>query len=199
MRFLPRFVAVTCLAMAAAAVPALGVPQANAAPPRAIAKLDVDRYVGQWHQLAAYPQPFNLACARDTTANYRKAADGSVVVRNSCTTWTGGRNVIVGRAVVNDPVSNAQLRVSFPGVPFGDQQRGPTNYIVTALGDDYSWSLVTDPNRTSGFVLSRTAVLSTAQWSAVRAAITRAGLAECLFLTSPTRGGLQVTAPLCAR
>ena len=91
------------------------------------------------------------------------------------------------------------MHVSFPGVPTQEQLYGPPNYIVTALGPGYSWALVTDPYRISGFVLSRTPTLSPAQWAAVRGAIGAAGENDCLYLTSPTTGGIERIEPLCTR
>ncbi|WP_280464452.1 lipocalin family protein [Nocardia cyriacigeorgica] len=191
-------------ALASIAAAAMLLPQTAAAdpipgPPRPVAGLEVDRYLGTWHQLAAIPQVFNVSCARDTTANYRLTERGDIAVHNSCVTWTGELNEIRGTATVNDPQTNAQLHVSFPGVPGQDQQRGATNYIVTALAPDYSWALVTDPTRLSGFVLAREVALDTPTWDDVRAAITAAGQSPCVYLTSPTAGGIGDIAPLCTR
>lgn len=165
--------------------------------PAPVTQLSVDRYLGTWHQLAAIPQPYNLNCARDTEAHYSLDETGAVTVHNTCTTWWGSPNEITGAATVNDPVTRAQLHVSFPGVPTQDQRGGPTNYIVTALGPDYSWALVTDPYRVSGFVLSRSPSLDPVQWRAVKQAIEAAGENTCVYLTSPTAGGLDTTTPLC--
>ncbi|KAA0020181.1 lipocalin family protein [Antrihabitans cavernicola] len=175
----------------------LGSGSASAEPLGPIPKLDVQRYLGTWNQLAALPQPYNLNCARDTQANYTLDPQGNVTVHNTCTTWQGGKNDILGKATINDKVTNAQLHVSFPDVPFQSDPNGPTNYIVTAIAPDYSWALVGDPNRLSGFVLSRTTALTPQQWKDVRSAIRTAGYNECVFLTSPTPGGLNQIAPLC--
>ncbi|WP_216901576.1 lipocalin family protein [Nocardia alni] len=171
---------------------------ASAAPVAPVPRLDLNRYLGAWYQLAAVPQYFNLVCARDTRAVYGLDARGDVSVHNSCTTWTGSANEIRGTATVTDPATNAQLHVSFPGVPTQDHRDGPPNYIVTALARDYSWALVTDPARVSGFVLSRTPALNSAQWQAIRAAIGAAGESSCSYLTSPTSGGSESVAPLCS-
>ncbi|MFF0634334.1 lipocalin family protein [Nocardia sp. NPDC004151] len=169
----------------------------HAEPPAPVAELDLSRYLGTWYQLAAVPQYFNVVCARDTRAEYALDEYGDVSVHNSCTTWSGARNEIRGTATVTDPMTNAQFHVSFPGVPTQEARYGPPNYIVTALGDDYSWALVTDPNRLSGFVLSRTTALEATQWREIRAAISTAGEDGCWYLTSPTTGGLDLLAPLC--
>ncbi|MCP2291360.1 lipocalin family protein [Nocardia amikacinitolerans] len=185
------------LATAVVAVAGAAAGTATAEPPAPVPSLELDRYLGQWRQLAAIPQFFNLACARDTTADYALDARGDIAVHNRCITWTGTVNEIRGTARVNDRATNAQLHVSFPGVLTQDQLDGPTNYIVTALGPDYSWALVTDPNRTSGFVLAREPALDPQSWSDVRAAIAAAGQDSCFYLTSPTTGGLSSIEPLC--
>ncbi|MEU1205247.1 lipocalin family protein [Nocardia sp. NPDC005825] len=167
--------------------------RAAAAPPAPVPTLEVSRYTGTWLQLAAIPQPFNLACARDTQADYTPTPDG-LIVRNSCTTWLGTRDEITGTARITDPATNAQLGVSFRG-----ESDPATNYIVTALDPDYRWSVVVNPGRTAGFVLSRVPVPDAGQWSAIRAGIDAAGMDPCLFLTSPVTGGFDRIEPLCAR
>ncbi|MFQ6329326.1 lipocalin family protein [Nocardia sp. CWNU-33] len=187
-------IAITTAAGTAVAGPAVSPTEA----PAPVPNLDLDRYLGTWNQLAAVPQYFNLVCARDTRATYALDPQGNISVHNSCTTWVNSLNEITGTATVNDRTTGAQLHVSFPGVPTQDGLEGPTNYIVTALDEAYSWALVTDPSRTSGFVLARDRVLDTAQWQRVRAAIDAVGQNSCLYLTSPTTGGRTDIAPLCA-
>lgn len=182
-------IAALCLPTTARSQPAL--PQ----PLRPVPGLDVDRYLGRWHQLAAIPAPFSLACARDTTAEYGLLPSGDVSVHNTCTTWANTPNSITGSARVLDPVTKAQLQVSFP---FGSpDQPGVPNYVVTAIAPDYSWALVGDPLRVSGFLLSRTPAFTAEQWQIARAAIAGAGYNGCVFLTSPTTGGRGDIAPLC--
>lgn len=180
-------------AVLAAAGAALMAAPAQAAPLTPVAELDVNRYMGTWYQLAANPAPFNLDCVRDTTANYTLLDERNVRVENSCTTVTGERRGIVGNARVND---TASLHVSFPGVPSQDSLDGPSNYIVSYLADDYSWALVGDPTRISGFVLSRSPVVDDAAWQQIRTVVEQQGYNSCLMLTSPTTEGLQEIKPL---
>lgn len=191
MRRTIRGVAAAALAAAGAALMAA---PAQAAPLTPVAELDVNRYMGTWYQLAANPAPFNLDCVRDTTANYSLIDERNVRVENSCTTVTGERRGIVGNARVND---TASLHVSFPGVPTQDSLDGPSNYIVGYLADDYSWALVGDPTRVSGFVLSRSPVVDAAAWQQIRSVVEQQGYNSCLMLTSPTTEGLQEIKPLC--
>ena len=194
-------------AMVLAAAPAAAAPApdpvagslAAAFPPplAPVATLDTARYLGSWYQLAAVPQPFNLNCARDTTATYGFIDESNISVDNSCTTYTGAASGIQGNARVNDAVSGAALHVSFPSVPFQDGPDGPSNYLVTYIADDYSWALVGDPARLSGFVLSRTPSVSDARWREIRAVVEARGYNSCLLLTSPTTGGREGVQPLC--
>ncbi|MFC0316194.1 lipocalin family protein [Gordonia phosphorivorans] len=189
--------AMCALALATGAGAGAAVAAPSGGGPAPVPRVELDRYLGTWHQLAAVPAPFNLVCARDTTARYSATDDGEVGVRNSCTTWAGTPNTITGRATVLDRKTGAQLRVRFPGVPNWGQSEKVPNYIVVGLDPDYEWAVVTDPSRRSGFVLARTPALERADWTAVRAAIAAAGQSDCTYLTSPTTGGLSGIAPLC--
>lgn len=194
MRMSRRGVRGLAAATIAAAGALLFAAPASAAPLTPVPELDVNRYVGDWYQLAANPAPYNIDCVRDTTANYTLIDDRNVRVENSCTTVAGERRGIVGNARVND---TAQLHVSFPGIPFQDSLDGPSNYIVTHLADDYSWAFVGDPSRLSGFVLSRSPVVDDAAWQQIRNVVEANGYNSCLMLTSPTTEGLQDIKPLC--
>ena len=154
-----------------------------------VASLDIDRYLGTWNQVAAVPQPFNLICARDTQANYQLIDASNIRVENTCTTWTGQENRIVGNARVNDTTTNAQLHVSFPGVPTQESLDGPTNYIVAYIAEDYSWAFVGTPARTSGFVLKRTPDVSVEQFREIRGVVESLGYDSNFITTTPTPGG----------
>lgn len=155
-------------------------------------KVDLNEYAGTWYQVAALPQPYSLQCASDTTAEYAVLDEETISVRNSCGTFFGP-SVIDGTA---DLRSDASLRVNFPGVPFQDQA-GPTNYRITYLDEDYSLAIVGDPDRNSGFVLSRTPDLSAERWSEVRDIVESRGWWSCSFLTVPMTGGRADVLPLC--
>jgi apolipoprotein D and lipocalin family protein len=199
-----RSIATLGVAAAAGVLLSTGVASAAPAPSGSagfepltpIASLDVDRYLGTWNQIAAVPQPFNLECARDTQANYSLIDPANIRVENTCTTWSGEQNRIVGNARVNDTVTNAQLHVSFPGVPTQENPEGPTNYIVAYIADDYSWALVGDPLRTSGFILSRSPEVSTEKFREIRSVVESKGYNSTFILTSPTAGGATGIQPL---
>lgn len=158
--------------------------------------VDLERYAGQWHQVAAIPQPYTLQCTNDTKAEYEITSPGTVSVRNTCGSAVSSDSVIEGEATVRDTDTNASLRVNFPMVPFQDEN-GPVNYRITYLADDYSVAIVGDPTRSSGFVLSRESVLAPEQWSTVRQVIENRGWWSCAFLTVPMAEGRGDVTPLC--
>lgn len=162
-----------------------------------VGEIDLDRYAGEWFQVAAVPQPFTLQCASDTTATYGVLSPTSVSVDNSCRTAWGAASGINGKAEVVDPSDPASLHVAFDGVPFqGDGST--TNYRVTYLADDYSLAIVGDPARTSGFVLSRTPALSPDAWDLVERTVADRGWWPCAFFTTPQAGGRGDAVPLCS-
>ena len=158
--------------------------------------VDLERYAGEWFQVAAIPQPYTLQCTNDTRAEYAVTAPGTVSVRNSCGSAISSDSVIEGEAKVRDTDTNASLRVNFPMVPFQDEA-GPVNYRITYLADDYSLAIVGDPTRSSGFVLSREPALDAGQWATVRDVIEDRGWWSCAFLTVPMAGGRGDATPLC--
>ncbi len=180
--------------IAQAAPPPTGSVQWEALSP--VPSLNVEKYMGTWNQIAAIPQPFSLMCARDTQATYTLLDPANVRVENTCTTWMGSKNEIVGNARVNDTVTNAQLHVSFPGVPTQENPEGSTNYIVAYIADDYSWALVGDPFRTSGFILSRSSAVTLEKFREIRAVVESKGYNSSIILTSPTPGGATDIRPL---
>jgi apolipoprotein D and lipocalin family protein len=199
--FRPRIalIASTLALVGAGAAAAAAPASAEGRPPvKPVASLDLSRYLGQWRQIAAIPQWFELLCTNDTVANYGLNPDGTVRVVNRCYGPLKTPIVTRGVARVLDKTTNAQLQVSFAFV--GGQWLFPgttPNYVVLGLADDYSWAVVGDPNRTSAFVLSRSATLTPDALTAVKAALVATGYNPCKLNTDKQNGGLQVVKPLC--
>jgi apolipoprotein D and lipocalin family protein len=112
--------------------------------------IDLNRYLGKWYQIAALPQVFSFN-AKCVTAEYSLNSDGSVKVVNKQITQDGSAQEIVGRATVEPNSGNAKLRVGF----FGQQPAEP-NYWIVEIADDYSYAVVSDKNKFTWWILSRT-------------------------------------------
>lgn len=177
-----------------------GVGTANAAftaqePLQPVSYLDVARYTGVWHQVAAVPQPYTLQCTSNTNATYELIDADTISVVNRCGTFWGGTSTIKGEANVLDTTTNAQLKVKFDTVPFDSSPDQP-NYIVTYIDTDYTWALVGDPKRRSGFVLSRSRSLTPQQWDTVTKVVKDRGYSPWLVWITPTDGGESIPRPL---
>ncbi|WP_305000345.1 lipocalin family protein [Kitasatospora sp. SolWspMP-SS2h] len=178
-----------------AAVPT-PVRAAAKAAPDSVASVDLARYLGPWYQVAAKPAPYEIQCKKNSTARYAPTTTGTVSVTNSCSTWLGGSSTVKGDAKALD-TTGARLNVSFLGAGTSWLHTTQANYIVVGLADDYRWATVTDSDRTSGFVLSRTPALTPADTTAARAALTRAGIDPCTVRYTPQDGANTTTDPFC--
>jgi apolipoprotein D and lipocalin family protein len=119
-------------------------------------RVDLDRYVGQWYEIARFPNRFQRQCAGDVRAIYTRRPDGRIDVVNECRTQDGKTDVARGIARVVDEQTRAKLEVRFAPaflsfLPFvwGD-------YWIIGLADDYSWATVGSPDREYLWILSRT-------------------------------------------
>jgi apolipoprotein D and lipocalin family protein len=126
--------------------------------PPTVATLDLQRYLGTWYEIAAYPQFFQRGCVA-SRADYSLRSDGTLNVLNRCRkdTLDGEWKEASGSARVVGP---GKLKVSFFWPFEGD-------YWVLALDKDYRWVLVGGPNYDYLWILARTPQLDTATYSAI--------------------------------
>ncbi|MDH4183841.1 MAG: lipocalin family protein [Nitrospinota bacterium] len=122
----------------------------SAAPPlHAVPQLDIQRYMGVWHEFARYPNRFQKGCY-DATAEYELAPEGFVKVVNRCVEEADSSKTrkVEGKAWVVDGSANAKLKVTFFWPFYGD-------YWVIDLGEDYEYAVVGEPGRNYLWILSR--------------------------------------------
>jgi len=175
------------LALASCAlVVACATPPGPAATPLATAtKVDLDRYLGRWHELARTPNWFQRNCATDVTADYVRRPDGTVSVVNSCRRADGAVDRAEGTARVVDPVTNAKLEVAFAPEALRWIPAVWGNYWVIELAPDYRYAIVGEPSRAYLWVLSRAPTLDEATWTAIDARIAAAGYDRAKVTRTP--------------
>ena len=123
--------------------------------PPTVARVDLQRYLGRWFEVARLPMHFQDEDCTDVVAEYSRDDDGAVRVRNRCTQCDGHSKTARGIATPIDG-SNARLKVSFMPeslrwLPF---TRG--DYWILRLDPGYTVSLVGTPNRRNLWLLART-------------------------------------------
>ena len=129
-------------------------PSGQGLPPlQTVAKVDLQRYVGTWYEIASYPHRFQKGCVA-SRAVYTLRDDGKIAVRNECRqeTLQGPLKAVEGTARVDDPASNARLEVTFFWPFWGA-------YWIIDLDPDYRWAVVGHPSRKYLWILSRTMTL----------------------------------------
>ncbi|MCO4795248.1 MAG: lipocalin family protein [Bacteriovoracaceae bacterium] len=118
--------------------------------------VDVDRYLGNWYEIARFDQRFQKGCTA-TEANYSFRDDGTIRVLNRCRIGSpnGELKEAVGRAWIKDKKSNAKLKVQF----FLRNFRFflfAGNYWILDLDEEYQHVLIGEPKRKYLWILSRT-------------------------------------------
>jgi apolipoprotein D and lipocalin family protein len=115
-----------------------------------VPSVDLKKYAGKWYEIASYPQRFQKGC-HGTTAEYTISDKGYVTVENRCNrdSVNGKQSYIKGKAFVEKNSGNAKLKVQFFW-PFKGK------YWIIDLADDYSYAVVSHPNKKYLWILSRT-------------------------------------------
>jgi len=168
-----RLVAAALLAASLAACATSGT--TSGAPLATVPKVDLDRYVGRWYELARTPNWFQRNCAADVTAEYARRPDGTVSVVNSCRRADGAVDRSEGTARVVDSATNARLEVAFAPEALRWIPAVWGNYWVIELAPDYRYAIVGEPSREYLWVLSRAPALDAATWASIDARIAAAG------------------------
>ena len=150
------------LAVVGATLSALSFP---AAPPAAAAetatavpKLDLNRLMGSWYELAHLPSKRERRCLADSSVLY--ALDykaGTFQMGTFCRLKTGMQDVWNANGQA-DKAKSGRLRLS--RLVFLH-----TQYWVLATAPDFSWTLVGAPNHKSLALLSRSATLAPAVYA----------------------------------
>jgi len=119
-------------------------------PIQTVPKVDLNRYLGTWYEIATIPQRFQKGCT-GVTATYSLRPDGKIDVLNQCyqDSLNGKFKSVHGKAWVADTLTNAKLKVQFFW-PFSGA------YWIIELDSNYQYAVVGHPNRKYLWILCRT-------------------------------------------
>lgn len=117
--------------------------------------VDMDRFDGRWFEITRSPNDVQKDCRRaqiDLTPQARADRYGIVV---TCTRRADGVvETLRANARVTDPGTNRSLRFSLTGLlSFGGL--AGQNYRVQAHAEDYSWAILSLPNRSDWWIWHR--------------------------------------------
>ncbi len=139
----------------------VSVPLLASGPLPTVPKVDLARYMGDWHEIARLPNPFQKQCLQ-TTARYTLTGDGRFSVVNGCLTPKGQWKEATGRARVVEAATGSKLEVTFFWPFYGD-------YWILDLDPEYRWALVGTPDRKYLWVISREARMPEGRLDAILA------------------------------
>lgn len=137
--------------------------------------LEVNRYLGRWHELAKYPNWFQRKCAADTSADYSLMADGSLKVLNRCRLQNGEVDQATGVARQIGDASSAKLKVRFAPDWLSFLPFVWGNYWVIDLDEKYELVAVSEPKREYLWILSRSTVVDPTRYTALLTRLTAMG------------------------
>lgn len=129
---------------------------AETKPLATVEKVELDKYLGTWYEVARKPLQFQNKCDRDVTATYTLNENGNVKVDNRCLKKDGSQTQSVGEAYIQNPPYNSKLKVSFLPEAIRWIPVGRGDYWILKLDDNYQTVLVGEPKRKYMWVLSRT-------------------------------------------
>jgi apolipoprotein D and lipocalin family protein len=142
---------------------------------QAVSQVHLQRYIGQWFEIARFPQRHQENCDQ-AEAHYQIGESGKVIVENKCIdSKDGSLRKVQGIAEVVDTKSNAKLKVSFvPGwMRWTGIGRG--DYWIIDLAPDYSYAVVSEPQRKYLWILSRTPTMKLATFDTIKAKLVAMG------------------------
>lgn len=135
---------------------------------KTVESVDLMRYSGTWYEIASYPQYFEKGCT-NVKATYTPKEDYIEVLNQSIK--NGKVNNITGKAFVVSNSANAKLKVQFFWPFKGD-------YWIIDLAPDYTWAVVSNPKKTTLWILSRTAVMDEKLYADIIQSLIKKGFDE---------------------
>ena len=184
-RVAPRWAAT--VAIAAAAMLQLANARAQA-PVRTVPFVDLNRYAGDWFEIARFENRFQRRCVSDVRASYARRADGRIDVVNRCRT-ADGHTEARGVARLLGEQTQAKLKVRFAPAWLSWLPPVWGDYWIIGLAPGYSWAVVGDPGREYLWILARTPGLDAESMAAARTAAQDSGFDVGRLVQTPQEAG----------
>lgn len=117
---------------------------------KAVEDFNINRYTGTWYEIARLDNRFEKGLEK-ISATYQLRDDGGVdVINKGWNAQTGEWNQVEGKAYFIDKPTIGRLKVSFFGPFYGGYN------IIDLDKKDYSYALVTGPDKSYLWILSKT-------------------------------------------
>ena len=181
--------AAVALVAATTLVPAVARAQ-TPQPVRTVSSVDLNRYVGDWYEIARFPNKFQRQCIGDVRASYARRPDGRLDGVNRCRT-AEGETEARGVARIVDERTLAKLKVRFAPAWLSWLPMVWGDYWIIGLAPDYSWAVVGDPGRDYLWILARAPRLDDDSMARARATARDNGFDVDRLVPTPQTGATR--------
>ncbi len=130
--------------------------QSQTREPAAIPHADVDRYMGEWHEIARLPNHLERNCASDVIATWERRSDSVIRVTYVCRQADGEEERTRGVAHIRDMASHAKLELRFAPLALAWWPFVWDDWWILELAPAYTHMMVGDPSRQTLWIFSRT-------------------------------------------
>ena len=129
--------------------------RAASKPQTSVTRIDLNKYIGTWYEIARFDAFFQKDCVA-VTAEYQKISDDKISVVNTCRLKTidGEIKQATGTARIPDPAKPAQLKVHFD--QFGANFFEGDYWVIALDHKHYQWAVVSEERGRYLWILSRT-------------------------------------------
>lgn len=124
---------------------------------KTVSQVDVERYMGRWYEISSYPQWYEKGLT-DVSAFYTLKEKYVEVINSGYK--NGKLEEAHGIAHVVEGSGSAKLKVSFFRPFYG-------KYWIVDLAEDYSWVVVSNPNRSTLWIMCRTKIMDMALYQTI--------------------------------
>ncbi|HIA31700.1 MAG TPA: hypothetical protein EYN83_00235 [Nitrospinaceae bacterium] len=157
------------------------IPAREDPPLQVVSQVDINRYLGRWYEIARYPNWFQENCYA-VTADYELSEDGFIRVVNRCNDrkLNGEMREALGKAHIVDASTNAKLKVTFHWPFYG-------NYWIIDLGNDYEYSVVSEPKRQYLWILSRKPTMEALKYNRLVESLAERNFDMSMLKTTPIK------------
>lgn len=154
-------------------------------PNQPVRLLDLQRYAGQWHEIAHLPMYFQRQCVDKITATYSINPDNTIAVKNACRNRDGSMDKADGVARKTEGPAGA-LKVRFAPGWLSWLPWVWADYWVIELDPDYQWAVVGSPSRKYLWILSRSPTMDEQLFQNLRSRAEQRGYpVNKLVITAP--------------
>jgi apolipoprotein D and lipocalin family protein len=140
-----------------------------------IAALDLPRYMGEWYEIAKYPNRFEKDCVGFTTAHYSLQPDKTLRVVNRCRRADGRFEEVVGAGRQLGGPRSPTLQVRFAPELLSFLPLVWADYWVIDLDPDYRLAAVSEPKGEYLWILARTPTVPKRELDALLGRLARQG------------------------